>query len=273
MDENSFSCARADVFKDLILKRQPSSRQIHDSMIWLSNTWRLFFEKLGTWVAMSSIMTFISSIGVLLIYYFIPQWQINQLWQSLIACCFIGGLITSTASYAEKDDLKLSYLFSGFQFKFLQLFTLYLLTLVILAIPFSILYFYMPELLSMDTQSLLTSPAVWCAGFVMILLFLMILWFAPALIVLHDVSPWTALKMSIIASTNNILTMFIICGLISALGYILYQYVPPLIPTLIRYLTLEGSIVLGILCSNLVTIFFAILLYVSYRNVWTNLEM
>ncbi|XXQ69104.1 hypothetical protein ACKLNO_04375 [Neisseriaceae bacterium B1] len=273
METTQFICARASEFKDLILKRQPSARPINDCFIWLSGAVRLFSERLITWLSMAAIITFISS-GVLFVArQFLPTWDINTIWQPLEGFCFIGGLIIAAASLAEQDDLNIAYLFSGFRYKFFELFTLYAMTLVLVGIPFGALYLFMPEMLNATSDTLWGSPAVMFTAFSMALFALMILWFAPALIVLHDINPFKAIKMSLHASRNNLLTMFVFCLLASVIGYGVYHNLPKIVPALIETVGNDMTIVIAVFLSSLSVVFIALILYVAYRNVWTNLEL
>lgn len=273
MDVTKFTCARPNEFKDLLLKRHPAARPINDGFAWLSGAMSLFAEKLITWLGMATIITIISSTIFLVAHYFLPEWNFNQAWQPLAGFCFIGGLLVSAASQAEQNDLSLGYLFSGFRYKFMELFTLYVLTICLVGIPFATLYLFMPDILSATNDILWGSPAVIFTVFAMVVFAVMILWFAPALIVLHDIAPWTAIKMSLNASRSNLLTIFAFCLMASVIGYGIYYYIPKIAPMLIGTLGINITIALTVFLSSLMIVFGALILYVAYRNVWTNLEI
>lgn len=274
MRENlQFIGVRNNEFKDLLLKHQPAARPIDDCFTWVVGAGRLFGERFFMWLQMALIMTLISSMIFVLAQYFLPDWQINQIWQPFAGCCFVGGLITSVASWAEEDDLKLRYLFSGFQYKFIDLFVLYLMTGVLVSIPLLTWYVISPEMLIMTRAHLWATPALLLTLCFTVLAALIILWFAPALIVLHDLKPWAAMKKSIQASLNNVLTLFVFSVIASVILYVIYHSGPQWLPALVESVGREATIALLVFVSSLTIVFGALILYVSYRNVWTNLEV
>ena len=103
----------------------------------------------------------------------------------------------------------------------------------------------------------------------------MMVWFAPALICLHDIKPWQAMKMSLQACLRNIVP-FIVYSLVMLLVMMgLSTLVGGIITGMIFLVSgneMVGMMVAGVLIipfALLTTIFLSITYYTSYRSIWT----
>lgn len=106
----------------------------------------------------------------------------------------------------------------------------------------------------MNSQGLLMLALVALISMALVIPALMAIWFAPALIVIHDVDPAAAIKMSFKGCLRNMIP------------FLVYGLVVPIISLLFIVLTL------GLGLFVLLPMFY-ITYYTSYRAVWTNEEV
>ena len=197
---------------------EPRKVPAGEGAAWIGDAWRIFKKRPGTWVLMVFIMLLIMFVGS-----FVPgvSMVIN-----LLPIFFTGGFMLSCDALEEGGELEVGYLFSGFKYKFKELVILALLyiaaILFIVLIAAILLATFVGLNFGSDFQAAVGGNVSAEDFLMVILLFLIMLLFiipvqmtivfSPALVVLHDVPPFEAMKMSFKGCLRN-LGAFLVNGL------------------------------------------------------------
>ena len=263
--------------RDLYLSDTPQSRPARDGINWVKGAISLIKERWGTWILIGLIFSIINMIISKLIdttQDTIFLFGILVILGSWIMFCLMGGLNLSVASLAEDDDLSARYLFSGFQYKLGALSKLFasqlLITLVLIVIGIGSLLLIAGN----SINPLNNLPIAISIIAVLYLVFLSLTWHALPLVVLHDVPTFRAFKMSFLASLKNILpalvSLLVLMLIVAALGFIVGIWSVVIETSIVPMII---SLLLSIFFIFLLIPFSVALLYVSYRNIWTNLPI
>lgn len=218
---------------------------------WVSKAFSIFQQNYLLWIGIGVSFFIITGLGGMIPY-------IGFL-VSFLGIVLAGGVIRGCAAQTQGDELRFDHLFSGFQTHFAPLIKLALLYIAGIAIAvISMIAILSAAALFSDasgaelsyTSVLLILFAMLAALAVMIPL-MMSIWFAPALIVLHNIEPLAAMKMSFKAGLANIMPM-------TVFGLVLLVIIP-----LFVMVTL-GFGLLVVMPVMMITY------YTSYRDVWTD---
>lgn len=225
-------------------------------MSWIVKAFGLFKDQPLLWFGMS--VTFLIIVGIASSIPLLNILIIPTLFM------FLGGFIKGAAAQSAGAELRFDHLFSAFKSHWQPLLILGLLYLVGIIICMIPLFIAMGSMMfSMMTGGMGSSYGMmndislgsiflgYLLSMLLIIPLYMALWFAPALVVLHNLEPIAAMKKSFEAGKVNVVPI-LVYGLISVL----------LLPIL-TMLTL-GLGVLLILPIMLLTY------YTSYRDVWTD---
>ncbi|MCH1783224.1 BPSS1780 family membrane protein [Psychrobacter glaciei] len=225
-------------------------------MSWIVKAFGLFKDQPLLWFGMS--VTFLIIVGIASSIPLLNILIIPTLFM------FLGGFIKGAAAQSQGAELRFDHLFSAFKSHWQPLLTLGLLYLVGIIICMIPLFIAMGSMMfSMMTGGMGSSYGMmndislgsiflgYLLSMLLIIPLYMALWFAPALVVLHNLEPIAAMKKSFEAGKVNVVPI-LVYGLISVL----------LLPIL-TMLTLGLGVFL-ILPIMLLTY------YTSYRDVWTD---
>ncbi|CAM3549690.1 hypothetical protein GCM10016272_09760 [Psychrobacter glaciei] len=225
-------------------------------MSWIVKAFGLFKDQPLLWFGMS--VTFLVIVGIASSIPLLNILIIPTLFM------FLGGFIKGAAAQSQGAELRFDHLFSAFKSHWQPLLILGLLYLVGIIICMIPLFIAMGSMMfSMMTGGMGSSYGMmndislgsiflgYLLSMLLIIPLYMALWFAPALVVLHDLDPIAAMKKSFEAGKVNVVPI-LVYGLISVL----------LLPIL-TMLTLGLGVFL-ILPIMLLTY------YTSYRDVWTD---
>ncbi len=184
-----------------------------NGVAWLSGGWQMFKEAPGTWIGIA--------VGFMLIMIVLSLIPLVNLLANLMLPIFAGGIMLGCRDQENGEGIRFSHLFAGFSEYGGQLVlvgVLYLLGMVVIAVIGGILgaaAFGLGAVTGGDHQS--------ANSMMMVLFGLLILgiaiplamavWYAPALVVLHDVPAFQAMKASFLVSVKNFLP-FLVYGLI-----------------------------------------------------------
>lgn len=217
--ENPFAAPAARVSDftredDGALLPEPARVDAGRGMSWIGEAWALFREAPGIWVAIVLVL------GIILIV--LSMIPLVNLGVSIITPVFIGGLMLGCHALRQGDSLEFGHLFAGFQSHFGKL----ALAGLIYAIGvFVIMAGVMVAMVGSMGVSLLTgggNPAgvnpismllAVLVAMALIMPLAMAIWFAPALIVLHDMAPMEALTLSFKGCLRNIVP-FLLYGIV-----------------------------------------------------------
>lgn len=238
------------------LLSEPRSCDAGWGVSWITNAFALFKEQFLLWIGIGVVYMIIMAVTSAI--------PIINLVFSIISFVFLGGIIKGCAAQASGKELRFDHLFSAFSTHLkplILLFLLYIVAIIIAIIPVGIV-FVIAHILSStgsinvaaDQISSGTIIALVLASLFAMLLFLslvMAVWFAPALIVLHNIRPTKAMKMSIKGSLKNVWPLFI------------FFLVGPIIALLVFVFTL-GIGLLALVPIGMITY------YTSYRDIWTD---
>lgn len=149
---------------------------------------------------------------------------------NLLMPVFMGGLLLGCQAQAQGGEITVNHLFAGFSKNTVQLVViglLYMLGFIVISVIVVVLIITMfggmamlqemqsgdPEMVSQHARIILLLVLVATALYLPLL---MAYWFAPALVILADVSPLTAMKMSFMGCLYNVLpfTLYGIVGVI-----------------------------------------------------------
>lgn len=232
----------------------PRSVGIERGASWITEAFGLFKPDAFSWIGACLIFLVICVVLSL-----IPI--IGPIVLNLLMTVFMGGLIAGTHARHEGGEFTVNHLFAGFSKNTGQLLTvsvLYLVGFIVIMIVMVLLAFLTPMGVGMfqqmehgDPQMMKNLTAVLLMVLIMLALYLplvMAYWFAPALVILNDVSPLTAMKMSFKACLLNILP-FLLYGIIALV------------------LTIIGTIPLG-LGMLVVGPMLMISVYTAYRDIF-----
>lgn len=225
-------------------------------MSWIVKAFGLFKDQPLLWFGMS--VTFLVIVGIASSIPLLNILIIPTLFM------FLGGFIKGAAAQSQGAELRFDHLFSAFKSHWQPLLILGLLYLVGIIICMIPLFIAMGSMMfSMMTGGMGSSYGMmndislgsiflgYLLSMLLIIPLYMALWFAPALVVLHNLEPIAAMKKSFEAGKVNVVPI-LVYGLISVL----------LLPIL-TMLTLGLGVFL-ILPIMLLTY------YTSYRDVWTD---
>lgn len=173
---------------------------------WIGSAWSLFKEAPGAWIGMFILF--------LIIWFVVAIVPLVNMLTVLLLPLFMGGFIIAAHNQRENGTLSIGDLFAGFQQKAGPLIIVGLLTFgltLVAMIPVGVLilvggfaafaggHFDMSNLGAM----LGSFGIAVVIGVALMSLVYAAMWFAPALVVMHDVAPFDAMKASFKACFRN----------------------------------------------------------------------
>lgn len=186
---------------------------------WIGAGWKIFTRAPLMWIVSLVIMFLIA-----IVLAFIPF--IGSLAFQLLQAVFAGGFMAACRNLERGGDFELEHLFAGFKVRFVPLLIVGLIFTI--ASFVLILLFFMvaglsllPAFLSGDQDVMAAALAgsviaMMLGSLVMLALFVPVVaayWFAPALVMIHDMSPVDAMKASFFGCFRNFIP-FLIYGLV-----------------------------------------------------------
>jgi uncharacterized membrane protein len=225
---------------------------------WIGEAWRLFKDAPGSWVA-----CFLIFVVVMIVLGIIPI--LGNIVGALISPFLVAGMMVGCRELERNEELTVNHLFAGFSRNSGPLLVLGLLefgiSLVVMLVAALIIFLtvgamFLGVLVGQSPEPGVTlAPGFWIGALTMILIVIalfipvtMAVWFAPALVMLDDIEPWTALKWSFFACLKNIWP-FTVYGLI---GFVLA--IVASIPFALGWLILGPMIIASV--------------YVGYRDIF-----
>ena len=190
-----------------------------DGWTWIAQGWALFARAPLMWV-ISMVIVFVVMIALSLVP--IIGTLAFQVLQAVIA----GGFVVACRSLEQGDDFDLEHLFAGFRRRFLPLAIVGLLLLlgwiaIILVFGAFVGFSILGAFLTGDPEAMMASMMA-SVGVIMIGTLVAVglsvplmaaYWFAPALVMMHDMKPVEAMKASFFACFRNFVP-FIVYGLV-----------------------------------------------------------
>lgn len=179
---------------------------------WIKGGWALFRQAPGAWIGLL-VVWFV----VLVVLSVVP---LVNLVANLLMPVFIGGIMLGCKALDDGEPFTVGHLFAGFSRNAGSLVLIGLLYLVAIVIVTVFAGGSMAAMMAAGGGFNPHSMPHVGAGFLLVVLLAvavtvplaMAVWFAPALVVLHDVPPWAAMKASFFASLRNWLP-FLVYGL------------------------------------------------------------
>ncbi len=181
---------------------------------WIADGFRLFKESPVIWIAL-----FLIYVLIAMVLSVIPLF--GPIVLNLLAPVFMAGFMLGCKAIEEGEELEINHLFAGFKVHTSRLITvggIYLAGIIIIVgIVFiatgsaALIGTDAGHASAAETGQLLLAISITLAAVIPLV---MAYWFAPALVVFHDVKPVEAMKLSFNACLRNIVP-FLVYGLIS----------------------------------------------------------
>ena len=194
---------------------------LENGWAWIASAWPIFSRAAFLWIGMTLALVLIHVAFVFLhVFGFIAS--------TLATPVFAAGLMMASRTIDQGGEPRFTQLFDGFKHRFGQLLGVGLLYLVgtglILLVVFLIAGASLLALVhATTTEQVMALGATVLLGaliFLALLLpLLMAIWFAPALVVFHDLSPVEAMKASFVGCVRNMLP-FLLYGVVLLLASI-----------------------------------------------------
>ena len=241
------------------LLSEPRAGRAGWGVSWITNALSIFKDNFLLWLGIGVVYLIIAMV--------MSAMPIINFVFSLISFVFVGGIIKGANAQVTGKELRFDHLFSAFSTHLLPLivlFVLYMVALIIAFIPIGIILIVVSHVMGGigNVDSMMTAEQIGAGSIVAILLVLLfsmiaffflfvMVWFAPALIVLHNIAPTEAMKMSVKGCLKNILPLFVFSLLLLLLA-------------LLSILFTLGFAILVVVPVGMITY------YTSYRDVWTD---
>jgi uncharacterized membrane protein len=187
---------------------------------WFGEGFEIF--KLSPWIWILNVVLFFVILAIL------SSIPVLSILSSLLGPVFVAGLILGCHDLDVGEELKVSHVFAAFHARAGALVGLgainFILTILLVVITFGVMFALgSVDLKAWETSQMTEQQALGMTLTMLVMMFfmiplLMLFWFAPALIVLHeDVGIIEAMKLSFLGCIKNILP-FLLYGIV---GFIL----------------------------------------------------
>jgi uncharacterized membrane protein len=194
---------------------------------WIVAGWRLFMRAPVMWLIATVIY-----LVLMVVSGFVPI--IGSLVFQLLQPALLAGFVIACRSLETGGDFDLEHLFGGFKRHFGGLLLLgvlilagWILCFLVFAgfVGFSILGAVLTGNADNVMAAIATSSLMLLLGLLVVLLLAIPLlaayWFAPALVVMHDMAPLAALKASLSACMRNFLSFAVVYGIVMSVLFII----------------------------------------------------
>lgn len=209
---------------------------------WLGRGWEMFRAAPGTWIGLS--LTFML---IMIVLGLIP---VINLLLNLIMPIFIGGIMIGCRAQEEGEDLRIGHLFAGFSGyagKLMLVGLVYLAGIVAVGITVALV----GGGIGFSAAMMGAGNEISAAAFLLPMLIAMLLivplamavWYAPALVVFHEVPPIQAMKASFFACLKNFLP-FLVYGIVFVILAILAS-LPLFLGWLVLIPVIQASVYAG----------------------------
>ena len=191
------------------------SRPASHGWTWIAGGWDLFKRQPGLWIGMM-LLTIIIFMGASLI-------PLLGMFTGIFWPVFMAGIAIGCRVLHEGGELELGHLFAGFQQKFGTLVGVgalaFLASFVVVLVVFAIMGFGMLSAMNSPDPAVLkgmglTMVLAMLIDAALLLPVMMAMWFAPALVVFHDLGAWESMKESFLGCLKNILP-FLLYGVVA----------------------------------------------------------
>jgi hypothetical protein len=225
------------------------SRPAGHGWSWIGEGWELFKRQPGLWIGMM-LLTIIIFMGASLI-------PLLGMFTGIFWPVFMAGVVIGCRVLHEGGELELGHLFAGFQQRFGTLVSVgalaFLASLVVVLVVFGVMGFGMLSAMSSTDPQVLMGMGLTMLLAVLIVTALLLpvmmaLWFAPALVVFHDLGAWESMKESFFGCLKNIVPFLVYSVIVVILG--LLALIPLGLGLLVLWPVIAAS------------------LYTSYRDVY-----
>lgn len=216
-------------------------------MAWLSGGWDMFKQAPGVWIGI-----LIVYVVVIMAASIIPL--VNMVAPYVLTPILIGGIMLGCKAQEQGDALTVGHLFAGFSNRASNLavaglfYLLGFVVVMVVAVVLGLVMGFSAAALKSAALGIVTVIIISLVIMAMVIPLLMAIWFAPALILFHDVAPLDALKASFQGCLKNMLP-FLIYGLIYLVAAVLAT-----LPIMLGWLVL-GPVTMASV-------------YVSYREIF-----
>jgi uncharacterized membrane protein len=193
-----------------------------DGVVWISDGWEMFKAAPGTWIGIALVFA-VLALGTSLV----PL--IGSFGWNILMPIFVGGMMLACDAARRGEAPTFGHLFEGFNRQAGQLAlvgVIYLAGVLVLVLGAGILTAIGLSAFAFDLEGAFSGGGDATAVLIAILFLLVVLavtvplvmsvWFAPALVILHDVPAFEAMKRSFQGCLANILP-FLVYGLVSLL--------------------------------------------------------
>ena len=221
-DDNPFAPPKAAVLEAVPAEGEyvPDGQKVATSrgLEWFTEGWRLFTMSPGIWVGMFVVFLLISLVLAIL--------PLGSLVSSLCYPVVVAGVMLGCRSLEQGGPLEMGHLFAGFRKNagnLLLVGVLYLVGMMVIgfvagiAAALMIPFMLGGNLKADDFGSMMAmAPLILLVVLVVLALMLpliMALWFAPALVVFHEVAPMAAMRSSFHGCLRNFMP-FLLYGVV-----------------------------------------------------------
>jgi uncharacterized membrane protein len=214
--EGTSATAPADDLKLLVPSR---SVPIGEGVSWIGEGWRLFAKAPLMWIV-GILILFVIAIVINIVPF------IGSLAFQLLNAVFSAGFVVACRSLERGGEFELEHLFAGFRTRFVNLLivgALFLAGGIVITLIFAGVagFGVIMALMSGNQDDALAALAgsammLLLGGLIMLALMvplLMAYWFAPALVIMHDMAPVAAMKESFMGCLRNFMP-FLVYGIV-----------------------------------------------------------
>lgn len=285
----------------LHLLEQPKRLPAGEGWAWIRQAWRIFRMRPGMWVVMTLILGLVS-LGVTAVFGLLASISpalavVANVMNGIVMTALMAGMIFAAHKLLGENRFDISMLFEGISRKFssfaiLALFNYAcaLLAQLVMSLVSPMGKFMLMSSIGVEQQipqEAMASAMSGPAGFLSVLLFfvlylpaMMMLWFASSLVMLHDIKPLQAMKMSLqgcLANIKPLLVYGLVCigfGILITLAVSLVT-----VPFIASGQAANAMMAVFLMLVTMIPLMLVLLpvlvltYYTSYRGVWTDIPL
>ena len=197
-----------------------------DGWTWVAEGWKLFARTPLMWIV-AMVIVFVLAIIVGIIPF------VGSLAYQVLQPVLAGGFIVACRSIETGGEFELEHLFAGFKMRFAPLAIVGVIflagwLLIMLAVAAVVGFSMMGAFMSGDPEAVMASLAEsWLVILLGVLVAMALMvpllaayWFAPALVMIHDMKPIDAMKASFAACMRNFVP-FLVYGLVMGVALVI----------------------------------------------------